>query len=214
MAKPIGTYIDEIVTLINEFELEEKASEFKNIKKIFTEGQIPDFSIPLNENADFESKAVLDYVKQIQNWYKQLEKYKVQSRSSNENVKEAKSIFNDCLIGVFAEVIYPIFSYINQYKYVKELFRLLDEFTHEVNCQKRTSGALTFKDVTEMALKILMEQHDIRQQEKKSFNKIMIDEFQDNNGKIVICFFCLRKMKMNVLQFLVKILIQTQYMIY
>ena len=183
MAKPIGTYIDEIVTLINEFELEEKASEFKNIKKIFTEGQIPDFSIPLNENADFESKAVLDYVKQIQNWYKQLEKYKVQSRFSNENVKEAKSIFNDCLIGVFAEVIYPIFSYINQYKYVKELFRLLDEFTHEVNCQKRTSGALTFKDVTEMALKILMEQHDIRQQEKKSFNKIMIDEFQDNNGK-------------------------------
>ena len=67
MTKPIGTYIDEIVTLINEFELEEKASEFKNIKKIFTEGQIPDFSIPLNENADFESKAVLDYVKQIQN---------------------------------------------------------------------------------------------------------------------------------------------------
>ena len=34
-----------------------------------------------------------------------------------------------------------------------------------------------------MALKILLENEDIRNQEKKSFKKIMIDEFQDNNGK-------------------------------
>ncbi|MBP5793105.1 MAG: UvrD-helicase domain-containing protein, partial [Spirochaetaceae bacterium] len=38
-------------------------------------------------------------------------------------------------------------------------------------------------DINALALKILKEQKEIRNQEKKTFKKIMIDEFQDNNGK-------------------------------
>ena len=74
-------------------------------------------------------------------------------------------------------------AFFRDYHECKALNLLLDEFLQLVNSNKRASGALTFNDVTEMALKILIEQKDIRQQEKASFSKIMIDEFQDNNGK-------------------------------
>ncbi|MCL2276903.1 MAG: UvrD-helicase domain-containing protein [Treponema sp.] len=47
--------------------------------------------------------------------------------------------------------------------------------------RKRSEGVLTFSDVAHLARTILVEQHDIRQSEKKTFKAIMIDEFQDNN---------------------------------
>ena len=59
----------------------------------------------------------------------------------------------------------------------------MDEFLEETNCARRISGNLTFKDAAEMSLKILNEQQDIREQEQNAFDKIMIDEFQDNNKK-------------------------------
>ena len=176
----LGHIVDEILNLIEQDDLDSKVPVFKTIKTFFSEENLPDFSIPLDENADFENEEVLNYIRNVQNWYKMLPEIITDTKKCSQAVK---LIYNGLFVGVFEKIINPIFSYINQYKYVKELFRLLDEFTQIVNCQKRTSGALTFKDVTEMALKILMEQHDIRQQEKKSFNKIMIDEFQDNNGK-------------------------------
>ena len=80
-------------------------------------------------------------------------------------------------------VISSFNAFFRDYHECKALNLLLDEFLQLVNSSKRSSGALTFNDVTEMALKILIEQKDIRQQEKASFSKIMIDEFQDNNGK-------------------------------
>lgn len=176
----IGKIIDEILSLIDKDDLDSKVPDLKTIKNLFSDENIPDFSIPLDENADFENEEVLNYIRKVQNWYKMLPEIITDTKKCSQAVK---LIYNGLFVGVFEKIINPIFSYVNQYKYVKELFSLLDEFTQIVNCQKRTSGALTFKDVSEMALKILIEQHDIRQQEKKSFNKIMIDEFQDNNGK-------------------------------
>ncbi|MBO4546381.1 MAG: UvrD-helicase domain-containing protein, partial [Treponema sp.] len=41
---------------------------------------------------------------------------------------------------------------------------------------------LTFKDTSELALLALKEQESIRKQERDSYDFIMIDEFQDNNG--------------------------------
>lgn len=74
-------------------------------------------------------------------------------------------------------------AYILNFSAIKNLNQLFDKFLAKINENKRTSGNLTFKDVTELALKILIEHKDIRQQEKNSYSKIMIDEFQDNNGK-------------------------------
>ncbi len=60
---------------------------------------------------------------------------------------------------------------------------LLDEFTEKANDIKRKSGNLTFRDVSELALKILREQPEILESERAAYSKIMIDEFQDNNGE-------------------------------
>ena len=99
--------------------------------------------------------------------FEQKEEFKI----LNENLENAKPLF------------LSLCSFIKDFKYFKELCILLDQFTSEVNEQKRISGNLTFKDVSELALKILIEQKDIRNQEKSAYKKIMIDEFQDNNGK-------------------------------
>ena len=76
-----------------------------------------------------------------------------------------------------------IASYIKNYSAIKSLCALFDRFTAQINHQKRLSGKLTFKDVSELSLEILKNHKEIRKQEKHAFDKIMIDEFQDNNGK-------------------------------
>ena len=91
--------------------------------------------------------------------------------------------------------ILPMSAYITQYPYVKRLFALLDEFKAEVDAQKRATGNLTFRDVSESALKILCEQKDIREEEKNLYSKIMIDEFQDNNSSNRDLLFLLSEKK-------------------
>lgn len=79
--------------------------------------------------------------------------------------------------------INAIFEYFKQFEAISSLYSLLDNFLIEVNNSKRSGGNLSFNDVSALALKILIEHKDIRGQEIQSYKKIMIDEFQDNNGK-------------------------------
>lgn len=80
-------------------------------------------------------------------------------------------------------VLDSIIAYIQQYEAIVSLYSLFDKFLEEVNSAKRISGNLSFADVSELALKVLIENEDIREQEINAYKKIMIDEFQDNNGK-------------------------------
>ena len=73
--------------------------------------------------------------------------------------------------------------YLKQKDMMKELFALFDTFLSETNRTKRITGKLTFRDVQKMALKALREQRDLRVQENEAYDRIMIDEFQDNNGE-------------------------------
>lgn len=81
------------------------------------------------------------------------------------------------------ETLDSVTSFILNYQHIKRIFELLDMFMIQINEQKRRTGSLSFGDINSLALKILKEQKEIRNQEKKTFKKIMIDEFQDNNGK-------------------------------
>lgn len=73
-------------------------------------------------------------------------------------------------------------DFIFNYENLRELYSLLDDFVEEVNSYKRQSGSLTFLDSTKLALRILYDQGQIRKEQRENFTKIMIDEFQDNNG--------------------------------
>lgn len=113
---------------------------------------------------------------------------------ANKRIDRIKSLIK-YLEKDFIEVVNSLTSYLNSYEYIKKLYEMLDSFLQEVNNIKRSSGNLSFFDITEMALKILIEQKDIRNQEKNAYSKIMIDEFQDNNGKNRDLLFLLSEKK-------------------
>ena len=74
-------------------------------------------------------------------------------------------------------------TYQNQIETMGALFALFDTFNAQIKRAKRMNGRLSFRDIQKMALVILREQDDLREQENNAYEKIMIDEFQDNNGE-------------------------------
>ncbi|MCR4733388.1 MAG: UvrD-helicase domain-containing protein [Treponema sp.] len=110
------------------------------------------------------------------------------SQASNINLKEkgvVKSITP--LVKKIRDEIVPMIdaftNYIRQFKTIKELFTLLDLFHARIKRSKKVSGNLSFRDIQKMALIILQNEEDLRMQEYAAYDKIMIDEFQDNNGE-------------------------------
>ena len=67
------------------------------------------------------------------------------------------------------------------FPFLEGMFGLLEDFQNLFLTKKRSSGILTFLDVSKMAVSILKEDTSLRNFYKKEFQYIMIDEFQDNN---------------------------------
>ncbi len=65
--------------------------------------------------------------------------------------------------------------------FLEGMFSLLEDFQNVFLLKKRSSGILTFQDVSKMAVSILKKDISLRNFYKKEFQYIMIDEFQDNN---------------------------------
>ena len=165
---------------------------FQELEKLL-EIEAPEFNeISDTSFIDKNDKNYLDYIKTVDSYLDLWRNFSVADRCNGG--KELKAIVNSFKEDVLS-VINSIIGFINDYPYTKELCILLDQFCSSVNKLKRTSGALEFADVTELALRILIEQKDIRKQEKEAFSKIMIDEFQDNNGKNRDLLFILSEME-------------------
>ena len=105
-----------------------------------------------------------------------------------ENVPKAKDRVAECFKALYSEAngnIYKTLAscldFMENYDTAKGIAQLLNEFQTQVNDTKRTSGKLTFKDVSHLAFTTLREHSDIRHTEQAKFDKIMIDEFQDND---------------------------------
>ena len=64
---------------------------------------------------------------------------------------------------------------------ILSVLELISDLQKDYHNKKRKLGIMSFGDISRLARKILIEHHDIRQNEKESFKEIMIDEFQDNN---------------------------------
>ena len=106
-------------------------------------------------------------------------KIKFPRSGTTANLQKAKKeLFDE-----FVPQIMPLCAYIAHIDETIDLYRMFDDFTNLVNESKRQTGNLTFADISELTLKILNEQEDLRIQEQNAYEKIMIDEFQDNNAK-------------------------------
>ena len=72
-------------------------------------------------------------------------------------------------------------NFVYRWSLLDSLNPLLEQFQKDCTTAKRTQGLLTFSDAADLAITILTENKDIRRAEKAAYDKIMIDEFQDNN---------------------------------
>ncbi len=78
-------------------------------------------------------------------------------------------------------ILTSIIQYVLYFPQTLEILPILQEYQDKVIDWKRQSGALTYSDVSALARKILIENPEIRKNEKTKIQAIMIDEFQDNN---------------------------------
>jgi len=62
-----------------------------------------------------------------------------------------------------------------------DMLKHLDDFAYQLAEQKRLADIMDFKDLGYCAVDTLIRRADIRQELKTSIQRIMIDEFQDNN---------------------------------
>ena len=66
-------------------------------------------------------------------------------------------------------------------KDVSDLQKSVQKYTSMLNEEKRRLGMLTFKDMGDLAVRILTDNLQLRNVFKKKYRQIMVDEFQDNN---------------------------------
>lgn len=64
---------------------------------------------------------------------------------------------------------------------VSLLQRSVEKYSFLLNSEKRSQGCLTFRDMSDLAVRILRDNLQLRNVFKKKFRQIMVDEFQDNN---------------------------------
>lgn len=130
-----------------------------------------------SDDFDSNNEKLNEYCKILYDFFNILTE--ISTRVSIEPAKSLVKMLKDSV----SETFFALAYFITSCKKQVSLMQLLDTFLSEINASKRTTGSLTFNDVTELALKILLENEDIRNNEKNSYKKIMIDEFQDNNSK-------------------------------
>lgn len=99
------------------------------------------------------------------------------SRVGDDGYKTSKKILLPLL-----EKLYLIANSVSAFDLQKKVYAHLKEFQEQMIKTKRVSGLLTFADVSELALRTLIDHEEIRAVEKQKFDAIMIDEFQDDNS--------------------------------
>ena len=91
----------------------------------------------------------------------------------SETVKNIRALF-DTLTQMHANIA--------SLELLQNLIPLFETFQRNITRLKKTSGLLSYSDVSFLALSILKNHPELRALEKRKYKAIMIDEFQDNNA--------------------------------
>ncbi|MDO4507127.1 MAG: UvrD-helicase domain-containing protein, partial [Spirochaetales bacterium] len=160
-------------------EVNKGSKAYIEFDSVFGPGSAVDIPEPLEiTSLDIESCNV----KKIEDYVLAIEKIASLKKPGNaKGLKEITPTLNE-LKDYFYSYLSQYFNFIYGYKMTLGILPLLKDFQDKVNAYKRSSGILSFKDISNMAKCILRDFPEIRQIEKDRYKFIMIDEFQDNNS--------------------------------
>ena len=107
-------------------------------------------------------------------------------RNTEEEAKNAK---NKLKLSIDELLDYKKYGDINKikenilstYDDVKTIIKIIKKYLNKLNKYKSEEGIYTFNDIASMAIKILSDNENVRNELKYSFKEIMIDEYQDTN---------------------------------
>jgi len=114
----------------------------------------------------------------------------VGSPRKNKNCEEDFKIYKDEITNIikrlkdltrFESVEEMKESLLSTKPYIIAISNIINKFDLEFNKYKKENDLYTFSDIALMAIKILKENNDIREELKSSFDEIMVDEYQDTS---------------------------------
>ena len=113
-------------------------------------------------------------------------KMPIAPRGSDEELKRLKSEISDIIKEIKALAIYEseeeiISSIKSTYSTVKIIIELIIEFTNRVMKYKEKNNSYEFNDIAILAIKVVKENNEVKEELKNYFKEIMIDEYQDTN---------------------------------
>ena len=107
-------------------------------------------------------------------------------RGSDEEVKNLKKTINEKQEELKNLMIYDeeadyIKSLENTYPYVSMLLEIINKLRKKIWEFKTVENAYTFLDIEKLAIKLVKDYEEVREELKNSYQEILIDEYQDTN---------------------------------
>ena len=107
-------------------------------------------------------------------------------RGSSDELKELKSSISDCIKDIKSLCCYDSVSEIKDYIYntkdiVEVIVKIILEFSKRVYSYKKRYNSYEFNDIAIMAIDVVKNNKDVREELLNNFKEIMIDEYQDTN---------------------------------
>lgn len=107
-------------------------------------------------------------------------------RGTSEEVKKLKEEIKNNIDKLKEYAIYDNVNHIKETilltkDYAKIIVSILLELDKELNDYKKENELYDFTDIAKLAIKIVSENNDIKEELKSCYNEIMIDEYQDTN---------------------------------
>ena len=112
----------------------------------------------------------------------ELKKEKEEIKSLIDNLKEL-TIYENC-----DEIVS---SYVSTKPYVEAIIDIIKKLDFEINSYKEENNSYEFVDVSKMAIDIVRNNSNIRDEIKYFYNEIMVDEYQDTNDLQEIFISCI-----------------------
>ena len=165
--KLTNTYFEKIVSIKDEIEdlYKDVSNEKEKVRSDYEKELLPLFnsnnyndiknSLKISLPRIVEQKELKNQIKELIDTLKELTVY-----NSLEDIKEL---------------------YLNTKKYVESIIYIIKELDKEISLYKQDNNSYEFIDISKMAIKIVKDNNEIRNEMKYYYNEIMVDEYQDTN---------------------------------